>query len=192
MQTTRELILQTAAALFMEHGYGSVSLRRIADAVGVRVPSLYSHFPGGKEQIYVEAALRALEHFRVGLEAAARSSPDLAEALEAAADWLLAQPPMDLVRMVRTDLLSLSHEHRELLTRQAFECTVRPLTRRVQEAAYQGQVNPRAVGLLPPVFLVSVESLPEGARYSGVSPAELARGVVWLLLEGARPRGSSA
>lgn len=43
-RTAREEILDAAAELFTNHGYGSTSTRRIADAVGVRQASLYHHF----------------------------------------------------------------------------------------------------------------------------------------------------
>jgi AcrR family transcriptional regulator len=42
--TAREEILDAAAELFTNRGYGSTSTRRIADAVGVRQASLYHHF----------------------------------------------------------------------------------------------------------------------------------------------------
>lgn len=43
-RTAREEILDAAAELFTNHGYGTTSTRRIADAVGVRQASLYHHF----------------------------------------------------------------------------------------------------------------------------------------------------
>jgi AcrR family transcriptional regulator len=43
-RTAREEILDAAAELFTNHGYGNTSTRRIADAVGVRQASLYHHF----------------------------------------------------------------------------------------------------------------------------------------------------
>lgn len=42
--TTKEKILETALDLFSRHGYGGVSVRDIAGAVGIRESSLYNHF----------------------------------------------------------------------------------------------------------------------------------------------------
>ena len=40
----REQILDAAAEMFSEHGYGAASTRKIAEAVGVKQASLYYHF----------------------------------------------------------------------------------------------------------------------------------------------------
>jgi AcrR family transcriptional regulator len=42
--TTRERILTEASRLFAERGYDGTSTRQIADAVGIRQPSLFHHF----------------------------------------------------------------------------------------------------------------------------------------------------
>lgn len=185
---TREHILDVASSLFMEHGYAAVSLRRIAEAVGLRTPSLYTHFPGGKEQLYVEASERALAQYREGIESAVRSTPDLRQALCAAARWLLTQPPMNLARMVRTDLTRLSPAHQRRLVTRAFECLIQPLLRWAEDAAAQGEIRGEHVPFVGPVFLVATEGLPEAARYSGIPAERLAEGVVDLLLDGARRR----
>lgn len=48
----RDGILNVAARLFREQGYGAVSLRRIAEAAGIKAGSIYSHF-GSKDEIVV-------------------------------------------------------------------------------------------------------------------------------------------
>jgi len=53
----RDGVLDIAARLFREQGYGSVSLRRIAEAAGIKAGSIYYHF-GSKDEI-VAAVLDA-------------------------------------------------------------------------------------------------------------------------------------
>jgi AcrR family transcriptional regulator len=47
---SRERIRDTTLAMIDEHGLEAVSMRRLADALGVRAASLYSHF-ANKEQV---------------------------------------------------------------------------------------------------------------------------------------------
>lgn len=47
--TTREKLLEEALELFSRRGYGGVSIREIAGAVGIRESSLYNHFSGKRE-----------------------------------------------------------------------------------------------------------------------------------------------
>jgi AcrR family transcriptional regulator len=42
---TRERVLSEAAALFLRQGYKATTTRQIADALGIRQPSLFHHFP---------------------------------------------------------------------------------------------------------------------------------------------------
>lgn len=51
---TRQRLLREAAHQFARFGYEAASLRKIADRVGIRAASVYSHFPDGKAQLYEE------------------------------------------------------------------------------------------------------------------------------------------
>lgn len=48
---TKERILDEALTLFSQYGYDAVSVAKIADAVGIKPPSLYKHFKS-KEDIF--------------------------------------------------------------------------------------------------------------------------------------------
>lgn len=56
-ETTRGQILAAAGELFGKDGYGEVSLRRIAAAVGVDAAMIIRHF-GSKEKLFAEAMQR--------------------------------------------------------------------------------------------------------------------------------------
>ena len=45
-EDTRQKNLDKALGLFAAKGYDSVSVGEIAQAVGIKAPSLYNHFPG--------------------------------------------------------------------------------------------------------------------------------------------------
>lgn len=47
----KDLIIETAASLFVKNGYSATSVRQIADAVGVTEAALYYHFRDGKREL---------------------------------------------------------------------------------------------------------------------------------------------
>lgn len=57
LSQARLAVLQSFLRLVVTDGYGGVTLRRLASDLGMKAPSLYSHFPGGREEI-AAAALR--------------------------------------------------------------------------------------------------------------------------------------
>ena len=64
--STREEILDEALTLFSERGYDAVRVADIADAVGIKAPSLYKHF-AGKQAIFdscVDAFAERMEQVR--------------------------------------------------------------------------------------------------------------------------------
>ena len=69
---TRELILLHASRLFAGRGFLGTSTRDIASAVGIRQPSMYSHFPS-KHAIAEELLRRDLH---AGIEALQRCAQD--------------------------------------------------------------------------------------------------------------------
>jgi AcrR family transcriptional regulator len=57
-ENTAERILDSAEALFSERGYEGTTLRDVADAVGLRIPSLYNHFDS-KDSLYAAVLERS-------------------------------------------------------------------------------------------------------------------------------------
>ncbi len=57
-QKTKTDILECTIPLFAKHGYDKVSMRQIAEAVGIKAASLYHHFPD-KQALYIMALSQA-------------------------------------------------------------------------------------------------------------------------------------
>lgn len=63
---TRTVILAKARTIFGRRGYAEVSLREIAEAVGIKTPSLYAHFASKQalfEAVYAEVVAEHAAYF---------------------------------------------------------------------------------------------------------------------------------
>ncbi|GAB3563421.1 TetR/AcrR family transcriptional regulator [Spelaeicoccus albus] len=65
---TRRALADAALRLFLEKGYDRVSVKEIADAVDISVPTVFSHVPDGKEALMFDDGVERRE----GLLAAVR------------------------------------------------------------------------------------------------------------------------
>jgi AcrR family transcriptional regulator len=112
MNDTRDRILQISLDLFIEQGYENVSLREIAEQVGVTKAALYYHF-ASKEEI-----LRTLIQPFLGLQERLRGMVDReptreawAEELAAFIKWILPQRRLfELVESNHSALHSLRRD----------------------------------------------------------------------------------
>lgn len=73
---TRERILAAAIELFAVEGFQAASMRRLATAVGISAPGLYSHFPS-KEVILSASMTRAMHAFISEVVAPIDEGPDI-------------------------------------------------------------------------------------------------------------------
>lgn len=78
---TRDRVVRTAADLFRAQGYHATGLNQVLSEGGAPKGSLYFHFPGGKEQLAVEAVTLSGEELRTSLTATLDAEPDAAKAL---------------------------------------------------------------------------------------------------------------
>ncbi len=89
--STRERLVAVAADLLQRRGYAGVGVSEIIEASGATKGSMYFHFPGGKEELAVEALRdRATQIARL-IEHLLSSSPDAATAVAAFAAVLAAR-----------------------------------------------------------------------------------------------------
>jgi AcrR family transcriptional regulator len=58
---TRDALAEAALRLFLEKGYDAVSVKDIADAVDISVPTLFNHVPDGKEALMFDDGIERRE-----------------------------------------------------------------------------------------------------------------------------------
>ena len=189
---TRTRLLDTTAKLLQQRGYHGTSLNDILAASAAPRGSLYFHFPGGKDQLVVEASRvsvdRVTQHRREVLAAA--SSP--AAAVRAFADGivlLLEQTDYQLGCPIAPIVLDGTSEVAELseLCRQTFEEWI-GLSR--DSFAKAGIAKPRADALA-----LLMQSSFEGAllisrAYRDSSPVFTVAGEVEAMVAAATPRAA--
>ncbi len=183
----RERMLDVAGALFQERGVARVTMRDIADAVGVRQASLYYHVPGGKAQLYREVFERMIAHHRAGIEAAVRTAgPQVRPRLRAVATWYGRQRPMNFLRMMTSDMPSLGDDEAQALAGPAYAALMRPIRDAFIDAATTGAIAHRDPDLLAGSFLAVLDAVAfaEARSYGRTDQVAMAHTMVDVLLDG--------
>jgi AcrR family transcriptional regulator len=183
---SREKILDTAESLFANRGYSAVALRDIASPMCLKHPSLYHHFPGGKEELFAEVLERNIKRHGRGLALAIDSSDgSLRGKLRGIAAWLLSQPPMDLLRMVESDLKTLPRKEAERIGGLVYAEIILRIRSAFEDAIRGGEVDDCDPGLLGESVLGFFESLhtaPE--REVGRTRVDMANALIEIILKG--------
>lgn len=108
-ESSRERILQGAARLFVAQGYRGLSMREIADEVGVSKPAIYHHF-ADKEQLFVAVLGDAVDHLAAVIAEARAAGPPWRACLGRIVGGLLARrvEQRAVLRLATQELVHLS------------------------------------------------------------------------------------
>jgi AcrR family transcriptional regulator len=157
---SRERLLDTAERLFTEHGYAAVKLKQIASALGIAHASLYHHAPGGKEQLFIEVMERHFKRHQQGITAVVQSrAGDLRAQLHVIAEWTLSQPPLNLQRMVHSDLLAINPMEADRLSTLALESLIEPFLMVLEQAQVRGEIDHDNLGLVAGGLFGMIQSM---------------------------------
>ncbi len=106
MSTTRDALVEACAALIAEQGVAALSLRQVAQRVGIKAPSIYVHFDS-KEALLAEAGRHAVDALGRVLQAADRGADARARLLSTAMGYLqFAQSQPSLFALLFMELPS--------------------------------------------------------------------------------------
>lgn len=136
---TRTRMVETTARLLQHRGYHGTSLADILAESGAPRGSLYFHFPGGKDELAIEATRVAVEQATSELRETLEYSPDPAKAVRAfveGAAGLMRQTDYTFGCPVAPVILDATAGVKELeeLCRQAFKQWVGMLCNAFAEA----------------------------------------------------------
>jgi AcrR family transcriptional regulator len=194
VRDSTQRVLDVAEGLFIDRGFNAITLRDIADELGIKQASLYYHFPGGKEELFMAMAARLFERHREGLARALEGdSHDLRDQLRAVAAWFSSQQPVKMLGMMHADMPSLSTAHTEQLAQMAHGALFQPIRSAFVAAADRGEIRAMHPDLLAGSFLWLMDGLSYGQTRIGAPPrAAMAEDVISMLLDGLRPRAAEA
>lgn len=142
----RDEILEAAEALLLETGSeDEVSVRAVADRVGITPPSIYRHFPD-KGTLLFEVCVRQFDRFHEYLDAKRSGHADPVEALKATGrayiEFGLSYPEhYRIMFMGRSDLTPQQYEDHVLAEQESFMALVAS----VQECVDAGRIRTDAM-----------------------------------------------
>jgi TetR/AcrR family transcriptional repressor of cmeABC operon len=67
MKSTRSRLKETAFSLFAAYGYESTTMSQIANAIGIKKPTLYSYYES-KEELFLSVFAEVAEEYRQYME----------------------------------------------------------------------------------------------------------------------------
>lgn len=183
---THQQILAVADHLFSTRGYKSVRLRDIADAVNIKHAALYYYVPNGKEQLFVDVMERSFERHRLGMtEAISAAGPDLRAQLMAAADWLLAHPPLNIAHMEQSDFSAIKEANAQKLSNMIFDALRLPLREALVAAEGRGEIELADVDLAALSFVTLVQAVHGTTNaYLKERKQETVASIIEMLLQG--------
>lgn len=155
----RERVLKAAEQLFVERGYEAVTVKDIAKAVGIHHASIYHHIPGGKSALYVEVMTRHMKRYREGIKAVIdRAQGDLRKQLQYIAAWIISQPPVNIIRLETSDLPSIGDTQADTISNLAFEATLMPIMKVLEDARNRGEIEHQNLGYIAGAIFASMEA----------------------------------
>ena len=164
----RERVLHVAERLFMERGYAAVTLRDIAKELGIRQPSLYYHAPGGKEELFVAVMERCLARHHGGLsEILEDDSLGLEASLKRAARWFITQPPVNLLRVVRSDMPAIDAGEARRLSMQVYVSLLKPLRGIFERCVKRGEIEACDAELMAGSFVAVMDAICHASQAYG-------------------------
>ena len=174
---TLKRILRVSTGHFIRHGYHGLSMREIAEGVGVSKPALYYHFKD-KESLFVAVLEHHLEIFS-GLVQEASKAPDAPSRLNALLQgfFTASLETRQIIRLSTQEIAHIGQREREAFLQRYLNDFLEPLADLFQRAIAEGEIRPLPANLLTRLFLGLV--FPLLTDLSQENPADLVLSVFW-------------
>lgn len=190
MSDLRQQILSTAKILFIQQGYHGMSMRQIAEALGVSKAALYYHFHD-KEELLLAILDSFLDEMETALERIRQEQIGAWRQIHALVELILFQPADQraVIRLSSQEMDQLSLPARQAFDRAYHRKFIDPIRLILQEGIQSGELRPvdpavatwALLGMMYPYFYPAHSS-------DLLPPAEVAERLANIFLDGvARP-----
>jgi AcrR family transcriptional regulator len=111
---TRDRIIEQATRLFVSRGYHAMSMREIAEAVGVTKAALYYHF-SDKEDLFLAVLTASLDRLEGIIQEARAAGQTTRAQVDAMVRGIFGQPPEQraIIRLARQEMATLNQSSLE-------------------------------------------------------------------------------
>ena len=159
--TTRQKAVEIAEGLLREGGYAAMSLDRVAQELGIRSPSLYHHFPHGKEGLLLAVTQRRQEIDGQAISRLITKAHDPVAGLRSVARYFAAEVGHHPYRAIIASLHALSPETHAAMQAGFASRVEAPLLGLVRRARSEGRFGNCDEYLTVRVFLLQMIGLGE-------------------------------
>jgi AcrR family transcriptional regulator len=135
--------LEAAKHLFMRDGFRGISMRQIAEAVGVTKAALYYHFRD-KEELFVAIVEQYLLAMTGMIDQVVATPADAREQVSELVRRILAQPPeqRSIIRLASQELSNISPPNRERFLALYHDQFVERIAALLQGGIVRGELRP--------------------------------------------------
>ncbi|HNP86901.1 MAG TPA: TetR/AcrR family transcriptional regulator [Kouleothrix sp.] len=166
----RERILAESTRLFVSAGYNGISMREIAEAVGVSKAGLYYHFKD-KEDLFVAILRHGLARIAQTVAEAQTQPGGIHAQLDALVRGLFAQPSEQrtLIQLAGQELAHLSPDVRTEFSQSYYQQFIGQIRALLEQAMAGGELRPQdpqtltwlLLGMMYPFFSSEVQRDPQ-------------------------------
>jgi AcrR family transcriptional regulator len=166
-----------------------LSMREIAQHLGMKAASLYYH-ADGKEDLFRQVILRSIQRNRDQLaEVIDDAGPGIEETLIAIGLWLLQPSPMNLIHTIREDVSKMNPELASELSQETHRALIKPVEEVFRDFIARDAIRPVEPALLAGSYLAILDGIwyVTSAHLPKERGPQMVRDMVDVLLSGLLP-----
>ena len=189
--TARERLLDRVEDIVFDHRPQMLSMREIAQHLGMKAASLYYH-ADGKEDLFRQVIHRSIRRNRDELATVIEEAgPLIDDKLVSVGLWFLQPSPMNLIHTIREDVSKMNQELADSLSRETHDALIVPLEQVFRDSEARDEIRGVSSALLAGSFLAILDGIwyATNEHVPKEHAPAMVRQMVDVILNGLRPCG---